>query len=423
MLIKFGGQSSRVCGVTASSVRSRWRADLGFCLLGSSLLAACLTIGCSDSSTIASSGPTAQQVVGVAGTQMTLNGSPWLSRGVVLQGFVRPLALLKAEAPTDTQAAALLNAQLNYGSDELAAIHAYHADTIRFQISQPALDPNSTLYDPQYFNDVVEAIKQARADGFVVLIMMQDEMITGDTAEAPLPTRETQNDWDLFTTVFGSDRGIMFELYNEPSLMASASNWQLWLNGGEYKGESYLGMQTLTNHIRGNGAHNVLVVDGLGVKATDPSNPNQPPISEASATLQNVLTVADPLNRVVYAVHPYQHGLSDESLWDEEFGKPSKSVPVWADEWSAPTGLALGLGNLSDYQVAVDFVNYVRSHSIPICTGAFDVTRFVVSHVAPWTYNNYDSYSPTSATEGSGTLVYNDFLNDYSRPMTRADAL
>jgi hypothetical protein len=71
----------------------------------------------------------------------------------------------------------------------------------------------------------------------------------------------------------------------------------------------------------------------------------------------------------VYAVHPYQHGISDESSWDVEFGTPSTKLPVWADEWSVPTQLALGLGNLPDYQVAVDFLNYAQLHSIPICTG------------------------------------------------------
>jgi endoglucanase len=420
LISKLGGQIS---SAIASPRRcSRWRASLSVGLVGPSLLLASLAIGCGDSSTTGASGPSAQQVVGVSGNQMTLDGSPWLSRGVVLQGFIRPLALLKTEAPTDTQAASLLKAQLSYGPAELVDIHAYHADTIRFQISQPALDPNSALYDPQYFNDVVSAIKAARSDGFVVLIMMQDETITGDTAEGSLPTLETQNDWDLFTTAFGSDRGVIFELYNEPSLTASAANWQLWLNGGEFKVQSYLGMQTLANHIRGNGAQNVFVVDGLGVEAFDPSNTSEP-VSEASATLENVQTVADPLNRVVYAVHPYQHGLKDESLWDEEFGIPSKTLPVWADEWSAPTELRLGLGSLNDFQVAVDFVNYAQAHSIPICTGAFDVTRFVVSNVAPWTYNNYDNYSSSSLTEGSGTLMYNDFLNNYSKPMTREDAL
>jgi hypothetical protein len=160
------------------------------------------------------------EVVGVSGTHMTLNGSPWLSRGVVLHGFVRPLSALESESASNQAAAQLLNARLNYGLTELAAIRAFHADTIRFQISQPALDPNSPLYDANYFNDVVSAITTARKAGFVVMVMMQDQMITGDSGEAPLPTSETQSDWDLFTSAFGSDRGVVFELYNEPNLLA-----------------------------------------------------------------------------------------------------------------------------------------------------------------------------------------------------------
>jgi hypothetical protein len=163
---------------------------------------------------------------------------------------------------------------MNYGPAELSAIQSYHADTIRFQISQPALDPNSSLYDPQYLTDVVSAIKTARTNGFVVMVMMQDEVITGDTGQDPLPTMETQNDWDLFTNAFGPDRGVIFELYNEPALTASAANWQLWLNGGSFMRQSYLGMQTLVNHIRSNGAQNVLVADGLGVEVADPSDPS-----------------------------------------------------------------------------------------------------------------------------------------------------
>jgi hypothetical protein len=371
------------------------------------------------------------QQVDVSGTQMTLDRSPWLSRGVVLQAFVRPLTQLKSEAPADRQAASLLNARMTFDdTDELTAIKNYHADTIRFQISQPALDPNSSLYDPQYFNDVEGAIKKARANGFVVMVMMQDESITGDAGEDPLPSMETQSDWDLFASAFGSDRGVVFELYNEPSLTASATDWQLWLNGGQINGQSYLGMQTLVTHIRASGAQNVIVVDGLGVQVPDPTDSTKN-ITKASATLQNVLTVSDPLHRIVYAVHPYQHGISDdESSWDAEFGIPSKTLPVWADEWSAPTQLPLGLGGLDDFQVAVDFLNYARLHSISICTGAFDVARFVVQQVpVPKSadpasmYTNYNNYSASSITEGSGTLVYNDFLNDYSRPLTRADGM
>ena len=369
-----------------------------------------LLASCGGSTSTGTSNPppppptTGAQAVGVSGTHMTLDGQPWMSRGVVLQAFVRPLAALQTS--TQTQ---VLHARLNYGAAELAAIHSFHADTIRFQIGQPALDPASPLYDPDYFNDVVSAIRQARQAGFVVMIMMQDEKISGESVQYPLPIAETQRDWDLFTTAFGSDRGVVFELYNEPSLTPSPANWQLWLNGGMVSGqtEPSIGMQPLINHIRANGAQNVFVLDGLG----------------RAATLQGMPAVSDPLNRLVYAVHPYQHGSADESQWDAEFGIPSATLPVWADEWSAPTQLQLGLGTLTSYQVAVDLVNYLRVHSIPLCTGAFDVPHFVVQDIPGWTLTNYDNYSNTSTIEGSGTLVYNDFAANYSRALTAADGL
>ena len=366
-------------------------------------------VGCGGSGTAGSAPPGStsgsQQAVGVSGLKMTLNGSTWLSRGVVLQAFVRPLAALQS-SPSQ---AAVLNARMNYGATELAAIHSFHADTIRFQIGQPALDPGSPLYDASYLNDVVNAIKQARQAGFVVMIMMQDEQISGETTPHPLPTAETESDWDLFTKAFGSDRGVIFELYNEPSLSATPANWQLWLNGGliPNQTEPSIGMQTLINHIRGNGAQNLFVLDGLGL----------------AKTLDGVPAVTDPLNRLVYAVHPYQHGSADESQWDAEFGIPSTTIPVWADEWSAPTRLLLGLGSLLSYQVAVDLLNYLHAHSIPLCTGAFDVPHFVVQDIPGWTLTNYEDYSATSTTEGSGTLVYNDFAADYSRELTMADGL
>ena len=346
-----------------------------------------------------------QQVVDVSGRQMTLNQVPWLSRGVVLQAFVRPLAALQG----DPSQANILNARMNYGGAELAAIRSYHADTIRFQIGQPALDPSSPLYDSSYFNDVVTAIKQARQAGFVVMIMMQDEKISGETTRHPLPIEETQTDWDLFTPVFGSDQGVVFELYNEPSLEATPANWLLWLNGGDAPSANgpvaSIGMQGLINHLRATGAENVFVLDGLGL----------------AKTLDGLPPVSDPLNRLVYAVHPYQGGSADETQWDTEFGKASATMPVWADEWSAPTELSLGLGALPDYQVAVDLVNYLSAHSISLCTGAFDVPRFVVQNIPGWTLTNYDDYSGASFTEGSGTLVYNDFVADYSRVLTLTD--
>jgi hypothetical protein len=363
-----------------------------------------------------------QQDVGVEGTHLTINGHPWQSRGVTLQGFVRPLSLLESELaadPNNQEAAQLLNARRSYGRAELEFAHAFHANTLRFQVSQPALDPDSSLYDSTYLNDLVDAIQAARRAGFVVMIMMQDETITGDAAQAPLPTEETRRDWDLLTPVFGSDRGVVFELYNEPNLLASAAHWELWLNGGQLDGMSYLGMQTLIDDIRDNGAQNLVVLDGLAVNVV--SSATGATVREAAKTLAGVPTINDPLNRVIYAVHPYQHGLTDESHWEEEFGTPSNMIPVWADEWSAPTDVPLGLGTLPGYQVAVDLLNFLREHSIPLCTGAIDVPHWVVRDVPGWTLTSYKDYSGTSTAEGSGTLVYHDFAADYSRALTLAD--
>jgi hypothetical protein len=267
-------------------------------------------------------------------------------------------------------------------------------------------------------NGIVDAIQTARKAGFVVMIMMQDESITGDAAQAPLPTEETKRDWELLAPVFGADRGVVFELYNEPHPVASAANWQLWLNGGKIDDKSYVGMQTLIDDIRANGAENLLVLDALAAEVVSATGKT---VHEAAESLVGVPKVVDPLHRIIYAVHPYQHGLTNESHWEEDFGTPSKTIPVWADEWSAPTDIPLGLGTLPSYKVAVDLLNFLREHSIPLCTGTIDVPRWVVQDVPGWTLTSYEDYSGTSTTEGSGTLVYHDFADDYSRALTLAD--
>lgn len=315
---------------------------------------------------------------------MTLNGAPWLPRGVTLQALVQSVAQLQSGGD-----AARIAAQANYGTAELAAIRTFGADTIRFQISQPALDTtnSSGLYDPSYLSEVVSAVKLARQNGFVVMIMMQDEEITGETHHAQLPTQVTQTDWDVLNEQFATDPGVVYELYNEPEPLPTAANWALWLNGGTQtvngQNESAMGMQTLITRLRGQGSQNVLILDGLHL----------------AKTLQGVPTVSDPLNLLVYAVHPYPDGSADESSWDADFGIPSQTIPVWADEWSAGTVQKIGLGSLPNYQVAVDFLNYIRARKIGLGAGAFDVPGFMVQNVPGWTYTTTTIFrQPPTAT-------------------------
>ena len=352
-----------------------------------------------------------QQVVGVVGTHLTLNGSPWLPRGVAMQALVQPAAAMLASA--DKNLGSAYNA---YNVTELNEVTAFGADTIRFQISQPALDPTSTLYDASYLPEVTAAVRLARQSNFVVLLMMQDEAITGETISHPLATAETQSDWDLLNASFANDQGVLYELYNEPHPAATTANWSLWLNGdpsGTSKAApGAVGMQTMITHLRSTGSLNVFVLDGLG----------------GAKTLNGVPAVTDPLNALVYAVHPYFDGSTDESQWDTNFGTASLTLPVWADEWSAETGQMIGLYNPptavpTNFQISVDFLNYLRTHSIALCGGAFDIPGFIVQSVPNGPYTNYDNFNAAVLGDDAGDLVHALYTTNYGRALTSADGL
>ena len=386
------------CNLFANSFRSAGVTGLSLVMWG---------CGIGTTPPIVSTAPT-QQVVSVSGNNMTLNGKPWLSRGVTLRGLVAPAAFLQSTYP------AAYTAQLSYGMPELAAARAFGVDTLRFQVSQPSLDPQNPngRYDPAYVAQVVAAMKLARQNGFVVMIMMQDEPYSGETDPQPLATEETVRDWDYLNTQFGTDPGVLYELYNEPELInATAENWALWANGdttGTSKvSPGAVGMQTMMNRLRSQGSVNVFILDGL----------------DFAQTLQGVPLVTDPLNQVVYAVHPYPRGSADESKWDLHFGNLSSSVPVYADEWSAETGVALGLGSLPNYQVAVDLLNYVRTHNVSLGAGAFDIPGVMVQNVPGWISTNYDNYTDTNTALDAGLLVEKLFQTDYSQPISVADGV
>jgi len=361
-------------------------------------------------------------VIGVQGTSMTLDGHPWLPRGVQISGFESTLAF---SCNPDNHFYRQCIARRNYGLPELNAARDFDADTLRFQVSQPSLDPDSPLFDHSYVQATLAAIALARRQGFAVVIMMQDERISGEPLqrENPLPTAATVRDWDMLTRVFGQDRGVMFELFNEPKLRVSSENWALWADGGEIvwgpagvepRKIMTVGMQPLINRLRSEGSQNVVVLDGLAV----------------AQTLRGLPRIDDPRHRVVYAVHPYFDGKNKERLWDSEFGDVSRRLPVFADEWSAPSDSKLGLGKpgtprccLQTYQESVDFLNYIRDHRIPLAGGAFDVVGWMVRDVPGWGPSNYDNYWPSVPNDDAGLLVHTLFKTDYGRPVIYQDGV
>jgi hypothetical protein len=51
----------------------------------------------------------------------------------------------------------------------------------------------------------------------------------------------------MLNSVFGTDRGILFELYNDPKPAPTDANWEIWKKGGSTGADAApsVGMQTM----------------------------------------------------------------------------------------------------------------------------------------------------------------------------------
>lgn len=375
-----------------------------------------------------------EPIVGVSGTHLTLDGRVWLPRGVQLRGFTAPLhvaqdnaaAAVAAGGGSDNGWQKLVEAQKAYGNAELAAARSWGVDEIRFLVSQPSLDPMNTekdaagnpLFIPDYKDYLIHTINQARCAGFVVILAMQDEKTTGTADHQNLPTAATERAWNALLPAFGSAPDVVLELYNEPSLKSTDANWVLWAHASDAEHptpQNYIGMGPLLRYLRDQGSQNVYVLDGL----------------QEAATLEGIPTLphppTDPLGKLVYGVHPYPRG-SANPPYDTQFGNISRSLPVFATEWSAgENNGSLGLGSLPNYDVAVSLLNYLTSHVIPLSAGAYDIPGVMPTTVPGWQPSNYNDYDAQlgrkHSLDNAGLLVRKLFQANYRTSLTAADGV
>jgi hypothetical protein len=333
----------------------------------------------------------ASDAVTVQGNHLLRGGASWIPRGVQIVGLVAPDGALTGK---------YIDAHAHFGAAELQAARASHADTIRFQVSQYGLDPMDPLYSPQYVQEVRSGIQLARSTGLNVIISMQGQSPIGNTTGGgcPLPNTGAERAWNQIAPMFAGDPGVLFELYNEPSLGASFTNWQLWQNGGFVPQQNgtvcpEVGMQTLINDIRQDGADNVIIVPGLG----------------AEFTLAGMPTLTDPANpfnpQLAYGVH-YPSLTGGVGVWNGEFGNLSGTVPVIVTEWYASsTNNCVA----REPALAAELLAYLASKQIGTVGYAFDVPGTIVADwsYAPTNYNNFSSCGVPGA--GPGQLLFDSF--------------
>lgn len=318
------------------------------------------------------------------------------------------------------------DADLRYGSDEIAAMKRWGANTVRFQVSQH----NMEIEEPGYVRCLTNAVRTARNGGMLVVLAMQwQKNLQGDAFGHKLPTAVTRTAWAHVDALFRDDPGILYDLYNEPPAVTYADAdkrtlspnagalWRAWLDGDGTGDAGYIGHQALIDWMRspqGLGTDKVLMVEPLDLGRSYEGMPlkdGKPPLD-------------DPAHRLVYAVHPYPKGrmgdtsAEQDALFTRRWGYlKALGVPVMVTEWaeSGPklAGLPVARG--------ADLINYVNANDIPFVGSAFDVDGMFVEHLTlspeaqPRQPTSYDAYDPPSRVKGTGPgmLVCRFFQRGY----------
>jgi Cellulase (glycosyl hydrolase family 5) len=324
----------------------------GAALMLVAVLATAAAAGGAAAAPRTTSGATCGKAAGpftVSGTKVLgAGGKPFVSYGFTVAGLQGP----------------------NWGSsvgddlDEINAADNWCANTVRLQLDQDdLLGSQGTGFDQGYLTAIESEVSQAEIDHLVVVLNDETNYAPASVAGSQLgPTAATETFWKDLVKVYGDDPQVIFDLFNEPRTyspgMSSAQEWQLWLDGGQYNGVSYLGMADLAGYVR-----NTLSTKNLfWIEGPDWS-------SSFAGMLQQGAQLS--VSNVVYAVH-HPAGQPEPSSWNADFGYlvTSGSAPVVEGEWTnyEPTGNAQPSGGgacWANAPTAVPaFLKYLAAHGI-----------------------------------------------------------
>ncbi len=314
--------------------------------------------------------------ISVDGATLLRNQRPWVAKGVNIIGRLTPASKVGGK---------FKEAREQFGAAELQDIKRFGADTIRFQVSQGGSNPQSSIYSPDYVREVSEAVQLARQAGFNVIVSLQAEPPSG-LNESGMPNEKAQQAWRQLAPLFAKDRGVMLELFNEPSPKgpdaAQTHDWSTWAAA----------MQPLVKEVRDLGATNVLILDGL----------------LWARSLEGAPELADPLHQLAYAIHPYRvWRLQDKHAWDENFGDLAARRPVLATEWNALSSWKTCKEDTPQY--AETMLKYLRSKHIGLVLWAYDFPGAVIQKSGgdPTTFEGFHCGPDTDF--GPGGLVSSEF--------------
>lgn len=206
-------------------------------------------------------------------------------------------------------------------ADDFAQMASWGANVVRIALNQGFWLSDSPHYAPAYAARVDQAVAWAEQAGLDVIL----DLHWSDRGDyTVMPGQQTMADphslafWKEVAARYKDDGRVFFELYNEPHDIPA----DVWLSGGDV-GFTVVGMQQLHDAVRSTGAHNPVIVGGLGW-AYDLSHVGQDPVKGYN---------------VMYATHPYNNAPERRpERWEGSWGYLTKTSPVVVTEFGDGTG-------------------------------------------------------------------------------------
>jgi endoglucanase len=207
-----------------------------------------------------------------------------------------------------------------------------------------------------------------------------------------MPNNSTGRAWRSIAPSFVHDSGVIFEPFNEPcKYEGDPKNKTEWAQT----------MQPVIDELRGLGATNILLLDGLGY----------------GHSIEGLFPlVHDRLrNRLAMAVHPYLVKINYVTVdqWRKEFGNDTERYPTIAGEWNATS--TNGCIDSTTPELALSLMRYLESLHIGLIGWGIDSNygKLVKDHseYEPTDYASFSGCTKIPSESGGGRLLTN-YPND-----------
>jgi endoglucanase len=131
-------------------------------------------------------------------------------------------------------------------------------------------------YGGRSYQHAIEAyVRELNAHGFAVILDLHNSAPGNESSrnQEPMPDAHSIVFWRQVAKSFGSNRSVLFDVFNEPwpnNQSLSTASWLCWRDGGcqqqsQNGGATYtaVGMNQLIHAVRSTGAHNIILAGGL----------------------------------------------------------------------------------------------------------------------------------------------------------------